>query len=88
MRKTHCDCPETSDQYLLTMKNPLCIILGLWLIIFCTKGAQAQYVLNGNAVKESCNCYVLTPDQQTQSGSVWQATKINLNIPFDFTFEV
>jgi gliding motility-associated-like protein len=48
----------------------------------------SQYILNGNATKESCNCYVLTQPVQTQIGSVWQSKKINLNNPFDFNFNV
>ena len=48
----------------------------------------SQYILNGNAVKETCNCYLLTNPQMWQGGSVWQQTKINLNEPFDFKFNV
>ena len=48
----------------------------------------SQYIVNGNAVQESCNCYVLTPPAQWQVGSVWQNTKINLNDPFEFSFNV
>ena len=46
------------------------------------------YILNGSAVKNTCNCYTLTPAVNTQSGSVWNANKINLNTPFDFVFNV
>ena len=46
------------------------------------------YILNGSAVQNTCNCYTLTPAVNTQSGSVWNATKINLNNPFDFVFNV
>lgn len=48
----------------------------------------SQYILNGNATQESCNCYVLTQPVQTQIGSVWQSKKINLNKTFDFNFNV
>lgn len=48
----------------------------------------SQYILNGNAKQESCNCYLLTNAQQWQGGSVWQSTKIDLNNPFDFKFNV
>lgn len=48
----------------------------------------SQYKLNGNAVQESCNCYLLTNDEQWQSGSVWQVDKISLDNPFDFKFNV
>ncbi len=46
------------------------------------------YILNGSATQNSCNCYTLTPAVNTQSGSVWNANKINLNNPFDFVFNV
>lgn len=46
------------------------------------------YILNGAAGQNNCNCYTLTPAVNTQSGSVWNATKINLNSPFDFAFNV
>ncbi|HEX7904587.1 MAG TPA: PKD domain-containing protein [Chitinophagaceae bacterium] len=48
----------------------------------------ATYILNGTAVQNTCNCYTLTPAINTQSGSVWNAAKINLNNPFDFVFNV
>ena len=40
------------------------------------------------AAQNSCNCYTLTPGSFTQAGSVWNANKINLNNPFDFSFNV
>jgi len=48
----------------------------------------AQYDLNGMATQLSCNCYQLTPDATSQFGSVWNTTMIDLNNPFDFTFQV
>ncbi len=48
----------------------------------------SQYILNGNATQDSCNCYTLTQPVNEQSGSVWQSTKINLNDSFDFSFKV
>lgn len=47
-----------------------------------------QYQVNGNAVQLSCNCYLLTQDLNTQSGSVWNTNEIDLNTSFDFTFDV
>jgi gliding motility-associated-like protein len=47
-----------------------------------------QYILNGSATKESCNCYVLTTEQNNLIGSVWQTTKIDLSKPFDYFFDV
>lgn len=48
----------------------------------------SQYILNGAAVQNTCNCYTLTQEVNTQSGSVWNANKINLNQPFDYWFNV
>ncbi|HEX6191691.1 MAG TPA: PKD domain-containing protein [Chitinophagaceae bacterium] len=60
-------------------------------VLFHTSLVTAQantYILNGSAIKNTCNCYTLTPAINTQSGSVWNATKINLKTPFDFIFNV
>lgn len=46
------------------------------------------YILNGSATQNSCNCYTLTQPIQTQSGSVWNANKINLGFPFEYNFSV
>ncbi|MEO6497633.1 MAG: PKD domain-containing protein [Mucilaginibacter sp.] len=55
---------------------------GLPLVALC------QYISNGNAKQNTCNCYTLTQPALTQSGSVWNSIKINLNKPFDFKFNV
>lgn len=57
-------------------------------VIFIPDTTFSQYILNGNAVQQSCNCYQLTSAEMWQGGSVWQSTKINLNDPFDFKFNV
>lgn len=56
-------------------------------LLFC-KASFSQYILNGSAQKNSCNCYTLTQAVQTQTGSVWNGTKISLNNSFDFWFNV
>jgi gliding motility-associated-like protein len=59
------------------------------LFLSCVIVAQpGTYILNGSAIQNTCNCYTLTPAVNTQSGSVWNATKISLNNPFDFVFNV
>ena len=50
--------------------------------------AFSQYILNGAATQNTCNCYTLTPAINTQSGSVWNANKINLYNSFDYHFNV
>jgi gliding motility-associated-like protein len=47
-----------------------------------------EYVLNGSALRETCNCYTLTTAANSLSGSVWNKNKINLNDPFDFIFSI
>lgn len=46
------------------------------------------YHINGNASQENCNCYTLTKDQTSQSGSVWNINKIDLTQSFDYHFNV
>lgn len=59
------------------------------LILMCiAQFGHAQYQINGAASQMSCNCYQLTPDQQSQSGSVWNINQIDLNDPFNYNFEV
>src|ERR1051326_7031094 len=48
----------------------------------------SQYILNGSARQNSCNCYTLTTEVKFDSGSVWNANKINLENSFDFHFNV
>lgn len=65
--------------------------LTTFLLLFLQVQAFSQadtYILNGNATQDNCNCYTLTQPQQFQNGSVWNATKIDLQTPFDFTFNV
>lgn len=48
----------------------------------------SQYILNGSASKNNCNCYTLTTPVDFVSGSVWNSNKIDLNNSFDFHFNV
>jgi hypothetical protein len=48
----------------------------------------SQYILNGSARQNTCNCYTLTTEVKFDSGSVWNANKINLENSFDFHFNV
>jgi gliding motility-associated-like protein len=65
------------------------LLLSNALVAFCPVFSQTNtYILNGSASQNTCNCYTLTPAVNTKSGSVWNATKINLNNPFDFVFNV
>lgn len=64
-------------------------LLLIWCtVIFAPPSLFCQYKINGSATQETCNCYKLTDAQKNEAGSVWQVTKIDLNISFDFTFKV
>mgnify|MGYP000028157108 FL=1 len=58
-------------------------------LVLSASGFAQQYILNGSATKINCYCYQLTNTNSTfQTGSVWNATKIDLNNGFDFSFNV
>lgn len=65
-------------------------IRGIFFILslFLFNSITAQYTLNGSANQESCNTYTLTTANNTQSGSVWNNFKIDLNQSFDYNFSV
>lgn len=65
------------------------LIVSLHFLLSCIPVLTfSQYILNGSATQDNCNCYTLTPAAFTQSGSVWNSNKINLNNSFDFNFNV
>ncbi len=63
------------------------ILLLIFFVLFSLTNI-AQYTTNGSATRESCNCYTLTQNLNTQSGSVWNNNRINLSQSFAFTFDV
>ena len=60
----------------------------LFFSLFFSCITYGQYTLNGNATQDNCHCYTLTQNVNTQQGSVWNNTKIDLSQSFDFTFQV
>jgi gliding motility-associated-like protein len=50
--------------------------------------SYSQYILNGTATQDNCNCYTLTQPLYFQNGSVWNSNKIDLLNSFDFHFNV
>ena len=62
--------------------------LSLTVLTLLSQNLSAQYTVNGNALRISCNEYRLTNAQTTQTGSVWNNIKINLTQSFDFNFDV
>src|SRR5215467_14657057 len=57
-------------------------------VMFISKHSFSQYILNGSATQNRCNCYTLTSEIRNESGSVWNSNKINLTSSFDFYFNV
>lgn len=65
------------------------VTLSILYLLFSTFYSFSQnYQANGNADSLSCNCYLLTPDLNTQGGSVWNVNQIDLSSSFDFIFDV
>ena len=72
------------------MKKLLCPTISL-LLLTCTRlwgQTQLPYILNGAATQRTCNCYVLTPEQQNTSGTVWNKNKIDLTQSFNYIFDI
>ena len=72
-------------------QNPYILSIILCSIVGSFSGVSAQnnnYILNGDATQDKCNCYTLTKESEYQAGSVWNASKIDLRNSFDFVFNV
>ncbi len=68
---------------------PICLLIVATLTFSVPATSQNNtYILNGSARQDNCNCYTLTKAANDLSGSVWNATKIDLNNSFDFIFNV
>jgi gliding motility-associated-like protein len=62
------------------------------LIAFQFKCSAQGFIIpvgNGNndATEISCDYYQLTPDISFQQGAIWYPTQLNLNNPFDYSFQ-
>ncbi|MGV6861478.1 MAG: lectin-like domain-containing protein [Putridiphycobacter sp.] len=66
------------------MKNIYLLIIFLFSVLL----GQAQMVTSNSAVAQSCDCYTITPDALNLSGGVFSPNTIDLNNPFNFTFQV
>lgn len=61
----------------------------LFLLVSAISASYGQaYFLNGSAIATGNDCYQLTPALGTQNGTVWYADQIDLNDPFDLSFEM
>ncbi len=45
-----------------------------------------SYTINGDATDIGENCYIITPADNGQSGSIWYNDQVDLNNPFDIQF--
>lgn len=70
------------------MKRIFCLLFLGFATLLSVGQSSNPYHLNGSAIQENCNCYTLTPDEYTRSGSIWNINKISLNQPFDYNFNV
>ena len=59
-----------------------CIFLGL------AYNAQSQYTLVGSAGSGGPDCFIITPDINSQTGAVWYNDVLSLSEDFDMTFQV
>lgn len=64
------------------------ILFGFLVLVLFSNSLHAQYTVNGNAAQLSCNEYRLTNESPTQTGSVWNNNRIDLNVSFDFKFDI
>jgi len=62
------------------------LTLALTVFVFLTITSFGQFVTNGSAFATGPNCFTLTPAFNTQNGSVWSTSTINLNQSFDLNF--
>ncbi|MCF8258827.1 MAG: PKD domain-containing protein [Flavobacteriales bacterium] len=70
------------------MRTPISILFIVSVCLMASGTALAQYQANNNAVQTSCNCYQLTSAANGQNGSVWNVNLIDLNNPFNYSFDV
>jgi len=70
------------------MLHPVRKLVFVFLCFSCQVLFSQEYKTNGSAVQNSCNCYTLTDALMNESGAVWNATKMDLRQPFDFSFNV
>ena len=67
--------------------NSKLLLLSLFFLVVGLR-ASAQFFINGSASSLSNNCYQLTDDALGNSGSIWEANKINLDSSFTLIMEL
>ena len=61
-------------------------ILAVIVFVLFTLTTLGQFATNGSAFSTGGNCFTLTPAFNTQNGSVWSTSTIDLNQSFDLNF--
>lgn len=66
------------------------LIPGYFLLLICLlpELTFSQYAFNGSARRDTGECFVLTPNQNWQGGSIWFLNTVNISTPFDLQFEI
>jgi gliding motility-associated-like protein len=70
------------DSYFRKMRFTLALIV----FVLFTITTFGQFVTNGSAFATGSNCFTLTPPVNTQLGSVWATSTIDLTQSFDLNF--
>ncbi len=68
------------------MKRTLSLLLLFWLLSFPL--LHAQYQVNGSAISQGNDCFRITPNLTSQSGSVWYLNQVDISKPFDLYFDI
>jgi gliding motility-associated-like protein len=70
------------------MKSSLLRTVLFFSLIIFSFHVKAQYAINGDARRDTGECFVLTPNQLWQGGSVWYLNRVNIGTAFDLHFEI
>jgi len=62
------------------------LTLAVFVFVFFNLTSFGQFVTNGSAFATGSNCFTLTPAFNTQNGSVWSSTTLDLTQSFDLNF--
>jgi len=64
------------------------LVIAVTSLFLSYSAAQAQFSLNGSAVKIADSTYQLTPKTSGKSGAIWDSTKLAINQKFDISFNL
>ena len=67
------------------MRRDDCLIVALFSLFIVSSSLKAQFAVNGSASSMGGNCYQITPDVFSSSGSIWNTDKIDISSAFDIS---